>query len=833
MLESGATYRSLRPSMATEPAHEPANHVEPPPAGRGAGSFTAKALIFGLLLALVVVIGGWFNDQYLRQSPAIGNFLPALPFGLAFVLALVWNPILGRIPALRFSTRELAVAMGLMLMVSWLPVSGFFRYFQRAVITAHSQADTRPDWRTLDIVGHLPREIFPLGGSAETMAITQALETERAAVASGAVDSAMTAVQVQRSDYLVALDLAAYVPPKMWRDEDQALVRANTERAWQRDAGRDPIRWAAAGELLKGLPKGLDVDPPPAWRLARERLTATYLEQLPAAQKAYERVYTGFTQGLPVGDETLAFSDMPTAAWLPALAFWAPLVLFMSLCMIMLTLIVHRQWSHHEQLTYPIAQVATAMIQQSSGSLVSDIVRNRLFWFGMIPVFGLHMLNYLGVWFPGWVPTVTLHWWQGGMVYSLFPTIGQAGGAASLSAGDLYFAVIGLSFFIASEVSFTMGIAGLAVVLFNVQFYTSTGATTDLVSARSGAYLGYALVLLYTGRNYYWAVLIKAFGVRGGASGDHAEPVWAARVFLLAFLGFAAVLVGGFGLDWLVALAYTLTLMVFFLVFTRIVCETGVPFLQTGWQPAQLLVNTLGLSALGSAPLVLIYYLGTILTQDPRECLMPFAATAMKVAENTGVRRLRLALVGFGVIAVALVAGWLAITWGMYNFGSTRDNWAQGVVGLQLNEATRGVTTLVETGQYAATSAASGLEKLPLITENVGKAKELGWISFGLLAVIMLAVIRFRWAGFYIHPVLLLVWDTYPAQKLWLSCLLGWIAKELVVRFGGGRVYQQLKPLFIGIIAGELVAVVVTLGVGWVYHLSTGLMPKSVWIFAG
>ena len=33
--------------------------------------------------------------------------------------------------------------------------------------------------------------------------------------------------------------------------------------------------------------------------------------------------------------------------------------------------------------------------------------------------------------------------------------------------------------------------------------------------------------------------------------------------------------------------------------------------------------------------------------------------------------------------------------------------------------------------------------------------------------------------------------------------LVGWAVKGLVVRFGGGKVYQQLKPLFVGIIAGE------------------------------
>ncbi len=834
MLESESGTTSLPPPMATEPSFTPVAPVSSDES-RSGRSFTAKALVLGLILAPFVVVGAWFNDQYLGQSPAIGNFVPALPFGLALLLVLVWNPTLGRWPLLRLSTRELTVVFALTLLVSWLPTSGFMRYFQRAIVTAQTQADTRPEWRRLDILGHIPQRLFPNGGAPEVSALDGAIAAERASLADGSLVQPLAGVGVDAEAYAAALDLIELSPPKMWRDQDKELQRENTERSWERASAGDPARWAAAGALLKSMPETLAAGDasPPAWRLAHDRVDIGFKSRFNDAKQAYERVYTGMTQGLPVGDETLPLSEMPVRDWLPALTFWLPLVLLFTLAILMLQLIVHRQWSHHEQLNYPIAAVATALIQRTPGSLISDIFRNRLFWFGVIPIFLMHLLNYAAVWFPGWVPFITLHWAQWDVVTHLFPTVSQAGGASTLGFGDIYFAVIGLAFFISSEVSFTMGIVGFAVVLFNIQFYTATGTTTDLQSARSGAYIGYALILLYTGRTYYWAVARKACGLAGGASGDHAEPVWAARLFLLAFAGFTAVLVGAFGIDWFVALAYALTLMVFFLVFTRVVCEAGVPFLQAGWQPAQLLASTLGLSALGAAPLVMIHYLGVVLSQDPRECLMPFAANAFKMAENTGVRRLRLAGVGFVVIAVALGVGLLATTWGMYNFGSTKDTWAQMVVGINVTDATRGVSTLVETGQYASSTAASGLAKVPLIAENVGKSKELGWIAFGLVAVVAFSLIRFRWAGFYIHPILFLVWDTYPANRVWMSFLIGWVAKELVVRFGGGRVYQNLKPLFIGLIMGELLAVIVTLSIGWIYHLTTGLLPKTMGIFAG
>jgi hypothetical protein len=797
-------------------------------------AFTAKALGVGLLLALFTVVGAWFNDQYLWQSPAIGNFVPALPFGLILILAVGWNPTFGRLPQLRFSTRELAVVFALTLLVSWIPVSGFLRYFQRAVVTAQVQADNQPSWRKFDVLGHIPQRIFPLGGAPEVAALNGAIMAEREALLAGSLAVPLAEAGVEPTDYAIALDLACLVPPKQWRDSDQELIRLNAERAWQRAMVDSPSQWKDVELLLRTMPRSLAPDPgsPAAWRLARNRLDTGFSTRIGPATTAYERVYTGMTQGLPVGDETLALAATPIAAWLPALAFWLPLVLLMTLALLMLQLVVHRQWSNHEQLTYPIAQVATAMIERRPGALVSDIFHNRMFWFGAIPVLAIHLLNYVAVWYPGWFPEIPLRWSNWGTVGHLFPNVSQAGGSSSLGVGALFFSVVGLAYFISAEVSFSVGFAGFAVVLFNIQWYTCTGTTTDLDSARSGAYLGYAIILLYTGRAYYWAVLRRSLGLAGGAGGDHAEPVWAARIFLLAFSGFTAVLVGGFGLDWLMAFAYALTLMIMFLVLTRIVCETGMPFVQSGWQPAGLMTNLLGVSAIGAAPLVLIHYLGVALSMDTRECFMPYAANSLKLAENAGVRRTRLAWFGMGVISIALLVGIVATLWGMYNFGSTRDSYAQGTVSAQFNEAARGITTLVETGQYAASTQSSGLAKIPLIADNTGHVRELGWITFGLAAVIALGLIRFRWPGFYLHPVLFLVWDSYAACQVWTSFLVGWMAKALIVRFGGGRSFHALKPLFIGLIIGELSAIILTLGIGWIYHLTTGLMPKVTWIFA-
>jgi len=48
-----------------------------------------------------------------------------------------------------------------------------------------------------------------------------------------------------------------------------------------------------------------------------------------------------------------------------------------------------------------------------------------------------------------------------------------------------------------------------------------------------------------------------------------------------------------------------------------------------------------------------------------------------------------------------------------------------------------------------------------------------------------------------------------------------------VAKYGGARIYQFVKPLMIGLVAGEVLAIVVTAVVGSVYYLKTGEPPKS------
>ena len=56
--------------------------------------------------------------------------------------------------------------------------------------------------------------------------------------------------------------------------------------------------------------------------------------------------------------------------------------------------------------------------------------------------------------------------------------------------------------------------------------------------------------------------------------------------------------------------------------------------------------------------------------------------------------------------------------------------------------------------------------------------------------------------------------------QLWFSFFLGWCCKKLAVRYGGRHMFARLRPAFIGLIFGELMACFVWSVIAATLHLS-------------
>ena len=59
-------------------------------------------------------------------------------------------------------------------------------------------------------------------------------------------------------------------------------------------------------------------------------------------------------------------------------------------------------------------------------------------------------------------------------------------------------------------------------------------------------------------------------------------------------------------------------------------------------------------------------------------------------------------------------------------------------------------------------------------------------------------------------------------MKMSFSFGIGWLLKCLITKYGGGRLYQDCKPLFVGMIAGTLAEELVQMIIGTCFYFITG-----------
>ena len=77
-------------------------------------------------------------------------------------------------------------------------------------------------------------------------------------------------------------------------------------------------------------------------------------------------------------------------------------------------------------------------------------------------------------------------------------------------------------------------------------------------------------------------------------------------------------------------------------------------------------------------------------------------------------------------------------------------------------------------------------------------------VIYGAIALLVLVGLRRLWTSCPFHPLGLVVATSYPVWIIWFSLFLGWMAKVLVLRYGGSQLYARLKPVAIGLIVGDL-----------------------------
>jgi hypothetical protein len=541
-----------------------------------------------------------------------------------------------------------------------------------------------------------------------------------------------------------------------------------------------------------------------------------------------EDALNGFVQGIGNGRGLPNPSKVPWGAWRATLIFWMPVILLLWIGLIGLALAVHRQWSEHEHLRYPLATFSNALLPEA-GKRWGTVLGDRLFWIGAVVVFLIHFNNYLAVWFPDFLVTVPTKVDLSSLL-SLFPMY-AAGDGGEMLQPNVYFTVLAFGYFLASDVSLAMGLGPflypLLVGALAVYGFSIDAGGTFGPNARGfmnfGAYFGLLLAILYTGRHYYGRTLRRAIMIPT-AEAPAPEAVWGARVFLICALLFAVNLVS-VGLDWPLAVLYTGLIFTIFLVVGRVSAETGAFMVQASWYPCITIWGLFGARALGAKTVLIMLLLSAVLVVDTRSALTPFMVNAFKLLE---LRRERIGRAAAWSVAAILIGLGVALPVTLafqYDRGINHDDpWAVEVVPRRpFDDAIEVRHRLTAQGSLEAAEATSGWRRF---AEMSVRAPCLIGFGGGLAIVLAFAAIRLRWPKWPLHPVLFLIWNTYGGRMFAASFLGGWGIKVLVTQYAGASWYQRLKPLMFGLIAGEMLGGLVPIAIGFVYWLATGLPPK-------
>lgn len=348
---------------------------------------------------------------------------------------------------------------------------------------------------------------------------------------------------------------------------------------------------------------------------------------------------------------------------------------------------------------------------------------------------------------------------------------------------------------------------------------------------RFGAYLAATVMMLYVGRRHYWRVLFASLGFAPNAE-TPTYSVWGARLMVICSMGTVWLLHQYAGLDWILGTLLVLSTMIIFLVMSRLNAETGLFYAQPDWLPGIMIAGLIGLPVLGPEALTVILLAGVIWVVDPREAVAPYLLNGLAMTEQISkippMRSARwlLLMMILGLIVTLTVTLTL-----QYNYGLQRlDGWSMSIGSSMFNRISASISSLSASGELDSSMDHHGLSRW---TNLVPERESAWWCLAGFVLLIGCSAARLRFAWWPLHPVLFLVWGTYPANNFAYSFLLASLLKSAIVWIGGEKAYHNTKPMAVGLIAGEILMIMFWALVGALYYIHTGINPMSYRILPG
>jgi hypothetical protein len=512
----------------------------------------------------------------------------------------------------------------------------------------------------------------------------------------------------------------------------------------------------------------------PAW--------AGFLGNIPdwmlPTRDAASPVVLGFFEGLPAGGR------IPWGAWVRPVAAWGVGYALLVVMMFSLGSLLRRHWTDNERLTFPLVQLPLEMMRAPEpGRVVNSFYRNPLTWTGFVLVALIHSMNGLHTYYASFpqLPLIL-------DTSKAFPD--RPWNALGITQLRIYFSIIGVTYLLATEVSFSIWFFFIALRLIRV-LRASMGmdpVAPGFFSQESawvvGAMLAWGASMLWVSLPYLLrAVRAAVTGSRGEEAGREVISYRAALVGIA--VSFAGLLVWGrlAGIQPGYMALLTVTFMVMTIMVTRAVVEGGILMVQLPMIPHDALAPLMGTGWLKPASWTAGTVYQAVYMHDLREVQMPNLMHSFKLRDAAG------RMPGWqltGALAVALgvgfVVGTVAFLYNTYSYGAINlDSW----------------------GMRNAPNVFYGRGAQVLGTPLRADTPLLLNVAAGGVVGLAVALLRLRLVWFPLHPLGFVLANAWATSVIWFAIFAAWLLKTVVMRYGGLRLYRAALPLFLGMVLGE------------------------------
>jgi len=507
-------------------------------------------------------------------------------------------------------------------------------------------------------------------------------------------------------------------------------------------------------------------------------------------KRFYERLREG--ESIPWGD------------WAVPLAAWGILVMLVVFAFLCLATILRKQWVDNEKLAFPLVQPPLELVRETAER---SIFQNKLLWGGALLPACIFALNGLHNIYPN-LPSIGLE--RTLNEYLVNPPWNQ------LYFTPIYFsfAAIGFFFLLPSDLLFSLWffalfarLQGIIAAAYNMEpeYMPMYGTRLFIAYQVVGAYLVLAGYMFYVSLPHLKKVL------RAALYREKADDALELMPYSFAFWGLfvsLGLIVGWCycaGMTpWVAALEFGVFLFVVALVMARSTAEAGMLMTETSFRPVDLYRLIAPVHNLGANNLTMLAFLDAGFMRDQRGLLLTGFLDGLKISDGVGIqRRTFLFVFLIGIISALIFAGFLHI-WIPYKYGALILN---GYV-------------------YRGNNLWSFSEYQTHLSSSVARSWQAPvFFAVGIIFTIILSYMRAMFSWWPLHPLGYALCISWTMTVFWFSCLIAWIGKSLILRYGGMKLYMKTRPWFLGMVLGEFGSAVIWTLIAAIWKTPTPSFP--------